>query len=551
MNDAPAVPLPGHRGGHPGGPGRRPVGAGRPPGGQPADRRDDGDRGRRLRGGRPPGQPGPRGARAGRARVGHAADPARASCRDGSSIDGQSLIMRTSGIERVWLTPDDVARLRGRPRRPSPRPTSSSSARAACTRASSRACSSRASGRRSSRRHAPRVLRLQRRDPGRRDRRLRPRRARRGAGRPHGARHRRRRPRQQPLRRQGRRDVWRAEPVRLRWPPAVEPAPAARPRRRRRPGERPPPRSRRAWRRRCSIVERESGARRRSCPDRLTMPGTVAPTAGDVRRPVTRSERDLVLALRAELAGIDPSRACDRTAEAAGLGSRGPARRDAAGSPRLARPAGRASERPARDRRRARRPAEPAFDWDHAADHCRIAWLRGRFLARGSLSLAGRADPPRVRRRRRRGAGPRRAARGRRAAGVVAAPARSRRGDLEERRSGRDVPAPHRCRRRACSSSRPGRSRGRCAATSTASSTRSRRTCSARSRPPAASSTRSRSLEADGRLGEQPEVVRLVAAARRETPEATLSRARRAAAPPPIGGPARARAGRGPGRPRR
>jgi DNA-binding protein WhiA len=29
------------------------------------------------------------------------------------------------------------------------------------------------------------------------------------------------------------------------------------------------------------------------------------------------------------------------------------------------------------------------FDWPTAADHCRLAWLRGRFLARGSLSLAG------------------------------------------------------------------------------------------------------------------------------------------------------------------
>ena len=32
--------------------------------------------------------------------------------------------------------------------------------------------------------------------------------------------------------------------------------------------------------------------------------------------------------------------------------------------------------------------APPPFDWDVAADHCRWAWLRGRFLARGSLSLA-------------------------------------------------------------------------------------------------------------------------------------------------------------------
>ena len=29
------------------------------------------------------------------------------------------------------------------------------------------------------------------------------------------------------------------------------------------------------------------------------------------------------------------------------------------------------------------------FAWARAAEHCRVAWLRGRFLARGSLSLAG------------------------------------------------------------------------------------------------------------------------------------------------------------------
>ena len=36
---------------------------------------------------------------------------------------------------------------------------------------------------------------------------------------------------------------------------------------------------------------------------------------------MTRSERDLVASLRAELAGIDPARACDRAAETAGLGA--------------------------------------------------------------------------------------------------------------------------------------------------------------------------------------------------------------------------------------
>ena len=31
-----------------------------------------------------------------------------AACRDGSVVDGQSRIMRTDGIDRVWITPDDV-----------------------------------------------------------------------------------------------------------------------------------------------------------------------------------------------------------------------------------------------------------------------------------------------------------------------------------------------------------------------------------------------------------------------------------------------------------
>jgi DNA-binding protein WhiA len=32
--------------------------------------------------------------------------------------------------------------------------------------------------------------------------------------------------------------------------------------------------------------------------------------------------------------------------------------------------------------------APPPFEWGRAAEHCRIAYLRGRFLAHGSLSLA-------------------------------------------------------------------------------------------------------------------------------------------------------------------
>ncbi len=84
-----------------------------------------------------------------------------------------------------------------------------------------------------------------------------------------------------------------------------------------------------------------------------------------------------MLALRAELAGIDPSRDCDREAERAGLEPSG-RRRD----PTLARLAVRLA-------RRDTPGTGGAFDWSARPEHCRMAWLRGRFLSRGSLSLAG------------------------------------------------------------------------------------------------------------------------------------------------------------------
>jgi WhiA LAGLIDADG-like domain/WhiA C-terminal HTH domain len=93
---------------------------------------------------------------------------------------------------------------------------------------------------------------------------------------------------------------------------------------------------------------------------------------------VTRAERELVTALRDELAAIDPARPCDRLAEAAGLGSATVERE--ASVARLAVRLRRSGEG---------RGAAPEFAWVSAADHCRAAWLRGRFLARGSLSLAG------------------------------------------------------------------------------------------------------------------------------------------------------------------
>ena len=103
-------------------------------------------------------------------------------------------------------------------------------------------------------------------------------------------------------------------------------------------------------------------------------------------------------ALRAELAGIDPARECDREAERAGL-DLGDRWRDAS----LARLAVRLARHPdgavdnrgtgdasetgeAGDTRDAGRAGR--FDWPNRAEHCRMAWLRGRFLARGSLSLA-------------------------------------------------------------------------------------------------------------------------------------------------------------------
>lgn len=87
-------------------------------------------------------------------------------------------------------------------------------------------------------------------------------------------------------------------------------------------------------------------------------------------------DRALVAALRAELAAIEPGRPCDRTAEVAGLGT---------GAIRGDRPAlGRLMVRLLREGT----PPARAFAWEGAADHCRAAWLRGRFLARGSLSVA-------------------------------------------------------------------------------------------------------------------------------------------------------------------
>src|SRR3954453_8909734 len=122
---------------------------------------------------------------------------------------------------------------------------------------------------------------------------------------------------------------------------------------------------------------------------------------------MTSADRDLALALRAELAAIDPSRPCDRHAEAAALAGVATARdgpmarlllrfareraADAAaeGAADAAADTGAGASLTAASRAARSRGVLRPFDWAASAEHCRLPWLRGLFLARGSLSLAG------------------------------------------------------------------------------------------------------------------------------------------------------------------
>jgi len=225
---------------------------------------------------------------------------------------------------------------------------------------------------------------------------------------------------------------------------------------------------------------------------------------------MTRTERDLVTALRDELAAIDPSRACDRVAEVDGLGP-DPIGREASVA-RLA----------IRLRRMGEGSPAGSFDWAASPDHCRAAWLRGRFLARGSLSLAG----------------------GRTHLEFVVEPASAP--ALAGRLTEAGLPVSTRLRRRrGVVTSKNGEAVGtflrRIGATGAllelearqvsralrgelnrvlnAESANLQRAVSAAGRQLDAIAT----LDADGRLPAQPYVVRLVAEARRETPEASLA----------------------------
>ena len=83
---------------------------------------------------------------------------------------------------------------------------------------------------------------------------------------------------------------------------------------------------------------------------------------------------DLATALRAELAAIEPARRCCRAAERAGLGAAALGR---ARTPLLGRLAVRLDDA----------AGEAGFEWATAAEHDRVAWLRGALLAHGSLSV--------------------------------------------------------------------------------------------------------------------------------------------------------------------
>ncbi len=232
------------------------------------------------------------------------------------------------------------------------------------------------------------------------------------------------------------------------------------------------------------------------------------------------SDRDLVAGLRSELAAVDPSRACDRRAEIAGLGAELRAR-DTVVARLAIRLGGRSVDGGAGSRRTFLLPAED-LDWATAAEHCRLAWLRGRFLARGSLSLAsGRAhlefvvpveDAP-VLAGRLADVGLPASTRVRRGHGVVtwksAESIASFLGRIGANASLLELQA------RSVARSM----RGDLNRVINAESANLQRSVEAAGRQLDAIDA----LEADGRLAVQPRTVRAVAAARRETPEASLS----------------------------
>jgi len=231
---------------------------------------------------------------------------------------------------------------------------------------------------------------------------------------------------------------------------------------------------------------------------------------------VSAADRAIVAALRAELAALDPTRACDREAERLGLEAAG--RRWNAVVERLEVRLDRRGERGAAERV----AADRTFDWDGSADHCRLAWLRGRFLGHGSLSVAnGRThlelvvepDEAPVLVARLAAVGLPSSWRIRRGRGVATAKG----SDAVARFLRRIGGGPSVLELEARQVSRT--LRGELNRVLNAESANLGRSVAAAGRQLAAIDA----LDADGRLRREPSWVRTVAAARRETPEATLT----------------------------
>jgi hypothetical protein len=246
---------------------------------------------------------------------------------------------------------------------------------------------------------------------------------------------------------------------------------------------------------------------------------------------VSGSDRDLVLALRAELAAIDPARSCDRRAEAIGLATTTATGPGDPRPPRREAPVARLRVRLGRDEPPAGEPPTgdlaagvtvASFDWAASPEHCRLAWLRGLFLSRGSLSLSGgrthlefvvAGDDARLLADRLTGFGLPAGWRLRRGRGVVT----WKNGDtigLFLRRIGATAALLELEARQVSRALRGDLNR-----VLNAESANLGRAVGAAGRQVAAIDE----LEAGGELAEQPHVVRLVAEARRETPEATLA----------------------------
>jgi hypothetical protein len=241
---------------------------------------------------------------------------------------------------------------------------------------------------------------------------------------------------------------------------------------------------------------------------------------------VTTSERDLADSLRAELAAIYPPRPCCRQAEMAGMAGAFEPRKRHIARIALRLRGGRSAEDVASGAALASGPTAAAaphpFDWGRAAEHCRIAHLRGRFIAHGSLSLAS----------------------GRTHLEFVLSPEEAE--SLSEKLAQLEIPATWRIRRGRgvvtwksvekvitffkmlgggaalleLESRQVSRSvRGDLNRVINAESANLQRAVAAAARQLEAIDA----LESDGRLAKQPYVVRLVADARREEPEATFT----------------------------